>query len=247
MIISKKVDHIKFSLFSPEMIRKMSAAKLTVPDTYDDDSYPIDGGLVDPRMGVIDPGLKCRTCGGKIKSCPGHSGHIELVRPVIHPEFAKHILLLLKSTCHGCKRLLMSERGIGELAQAIESEEGEEEGKAREKKVTKCPHCNAINYGVRLLKPTSFYLLVDKSGNADAKKKEKKLEWEQMLPTDVRKWLEEIPNSDLRVLGFDPVYARPEWMVLTALIVPPVSVRPSITLETGDRSEDDLTHKLVDI
>jgi len=248
MVISKMVDHIKFSLFSPEMIRKMSSAKLTVPDTYDDDSYPIDGGLVDPRMGVIDPGLKCRTCGGKIKSCPGHSAHIELVRPVIHPEFAKHILLLLKSTCHNCKRLLMSERGIGELAQAIESEEGEDEGKSREKKVTKCPHCNAINFGVRLLKPTSFYLLVDKSDKAaDAKKKERKLEWEQMLPTDVRKWLEEIPNSDLRVLGFDPVYARPEWMVLTALIVPPVSVRPSITLETGDRSEDDLTHKLVDI
>ncbi len=248
MVISKMVDHIKFSLFSPEMIRKMSSAKLTVPDTYDDDSYPIDGGLVDPRMGVIDPGLKCRTCGGKIKSCPGHSAHIELVRPVIHPEFAKHILLLLKSTCHNCKRLLMSERGIGELAQAIESEAGEDEGKSREKKVTKCPHCNAINFGVRLLKPTSFYLLVDKSDKSgEVKKKERKLEWEQMLPTDVRKWLEEIPNSDLRVLGFDPVYARPEWMVLTALIVPPVSVRPSITLETGDRSEDDLTHKLVDI
>ncbi len=248
MVISKKVDHIKFSLFSPEMIRKMSSAKLTVPDTYDDDSYPIDGGLVDPRMGVIDPGLKCRTCGGKIKSCPGHSAHIELVRPVIHPEFAKHILLLLKSTCHNCKRLLTSERGIGELAQSIESEEGEEDVKSKSKKVTKCPHCNAISSGVRLLKPTSFYLLVDKSGaDVDAKKKDKKLEWEQLLPSDVRKWLEEIPNSDLRVLGFDPVYARPEWMVLTALIVPPVSVRPSITLETGDRSEDDLTHKLVDI
>src|SRR2546427_268207 len=36
-------------------------------------------------------------------------------------------------------------------------------------------------------------------------------------------------------------------MVLTALLVPPVTVRPSITLESGDRSEDDLTHKLVDV
>ena len=41
--------------------------------------------------------------------------------------------------------------------------------------------------------------------------------------------------------------AGPEWMVLTALPVPPVTVRPSITLETGERSEDDLTHKLVDV
>ena len=36
-------------------------------------------------------------------------------------------------------------------------------------------------------------------------------------------------------------------MVLTALAVPPVTVRPSITLDSGDRSEDDLTHKLVDV
>ena len=45
----------------------------------------------------------------------------------------------------------------------------------------------------------------------------------------------------------DPSSARPEWMILTVLPVPPVTVRPSITLESGQRSEDDLTHKLVDI
>ena len=36
-------------------------------------------------------------------------------------------------------------------------------------------------------------------------------------------------------------------MILTVLPVPPVTTRPSITLENGQRSEDDLTHKLVDI
>jgi DNA-directed RNA polymerase subunit A' len=49
------------------------------------------------------------------------------------------------------------------------------------------------------------------------------------------------------LLGFDPKATRPEWLVLQVLPVPPVAVRPSITLETGVRSEDDLTHKLVDI
>ena len=36
-------------------------------------------------------------------------------------------------------------------------------------------------------------------------------------------------------------------MILQVLPVPAVTVRPSITLESGIRSEDDLTHKLVDI
>jgi DNA-directed RNA polymerase subunit A' len=47
------------------------------------------------------------------------------------------------------------------------------------------------------------------------------------------------------LLGFRKI--RPEWLILTLLPIPPVTVRPSITLETGERSEDDLTHKLVDI
>jgi DNA-directed RNA polymerase subunit A' len=45
----------------------------------------------------------------------------------------------------------------------------------------------------------------------------------------------------------EPTAARPEWVILQVLPVPAVTVRPSITLESGIRSEDDLTHKLVDI
>ena len=71
MEISKVLDKLKFSLFSPEMIRKMSAAKIIVPDTYDDDGYPIDGGLVDTRLGVVDPGLRCKTCGGTFSANTG--------------------------------------------------------------------------------------------------------------------------------------------------------------------------------
>lgn len=108
--IRKVFDKLKFSLFSPEMGRKMSAAKIIVPDTYDDDGYPIDGGLVDTRLGVVDPGLRCKTCGGRVKECPGHFGHIELVRPIVHVEFAKHIYYVLKSTCPNCHKILGQKR-----------------------------------------------------------------------------------------------------------------------------------------
>lgn len=256
--VSKLLDRIKFSLFSPEMIRKMSAAKIIIPDTYDDDGYPIDGGLVDTRLGVVDPGLRCKTCGGRVKECPGHFGHLDLVRPVIHVEFAKQILFVLKSSCASCKRVYISKERLEEIAKEVEKEaapepaesaEGrvqaapdvpvltEEEPKKEEKKkgkkekaAKKCNRCGIDIPEIKLLKPTSF------SKGKDP-----------MLPSDVRDWLAAIPDEDLRELGFDPLYSRPEWMIITALPVPPVSVRPSITLETGERSEDDLTHKLVDI
>ncbi|VVB56605.1 DNA-directed RNA polymerase subunit A' [uncultured archaeon] len=245
MTVSKMIDRIRFSLFSPEMIRKVSAVKITVPDTYNDDSYPIDGGLVDPRMGVIDPGLKCKTCGGKLRSCPGHFAHIELVRPVVHPEFSKVIYYVLKNTCPQCHKLLKGAKK-DELEEVVVKETGEPvlssaaptageavAANAKSKsarKATSCPHCKHKLPEIKLLKPTTFY-------------KDK----DTMLPTEVREWLAGVSDDDIRQLGLDPQYSRPEWMVLTALLVPPVSVRPSITLETGDRSEDDLTHKLVDI
>jgi len=230
MVVDKVIDKIKFSVFSPDMIRKISAAKITVPDTYNEDGYPIDGGLVDQRLGVIDPGLRCKTCGGKIRSCSGHFGHIELVRPVIHPEFARFIFVLLNATCQSCHRVLVSKKQIDDFKAALTKEELAEQMIATTKKVSKCPHCGARQQPVKFEKPTTFYL-----GE------------KMLLPTDVRDALAAIPDDDLRLLGVDPEYSRPEWMVLTVLLVPPVTVRPSITLETGERSEDDLTHKLVDV
>jgi DNA-directed RNA polymerase subunit A' len=56
-----------------------------------------------------------------------------------------------------------------------------------------------------------------------------------------------IGDDELKHVGIYPETFRPEWGVLTVLLVPPVTVRPSITLESGERSEDDLTHKLSDI
>lgn len=206
----KVVEKIQFSLFSPEEMRKMSAAKIIVPDTYDEEGYPITGGLADQRLGVIDPGLKCKTCNGRMKDCGGHFGHIELVRPVIHVGFARTIYLLLKATCRKCGRLLNEESTLEKI-----------------KRVPECPHCGEKQKQIKFVKPTSYYE-----------------EERRILPNEVRERLEKITEEDVKKLGLG---IRPEWMVLTVLLVPPVTVRPSITLETGERSEDDLTHKLVDI
>lgn len=247
--ITKVIDRVKFSIFSPEMVRKMSAAKIVVPDTYDDDGYPIDGGLVDTRLGVVDPGLRCKTCGGRAKECPGHFGHIELVRSIVHVEFGKHIYLVLKAVCPSCKKLVaekpvvalvekeeeetpaIKEGTTGDVAVAAEAVEKPKEKKKEKKGARKkCPHCATELPEWKYLKPTTFYR-----------------NKEEVLPSEIRDLLSQISDADIRKLGFDPVYSRPEWMVVTVLPVPPVNVRPSITLETGERSEDDLTHKLVDI
>ena len=239
--VTKRISAIRFAMLSPEEIRKMSATKIITADTYDDDGFPIDMGLMDPHLGVIEPGLRCKTCGKKVDECPGHFGHIDLAMPVIHVGYVKEIKKLLQSTCRSCGRLLLTaeqaqeylnqrdrlEELIGEtLESSYISAESAKDASSR----TSCPHCSAVQLKITLDKPTTF-----------------REEGHKLTPKEVRERLERVPDEDLVVLGIDPGVCRPEWMVLTALPVPPVTVRPSITLDSGDRSEDDVTHKLVDV
>jgi DNA-directed RNA polymerase II subunit RPB1 len=78
----------------------------------------------------------------------------------------------------------------------------------------------------------------------------KKKETLPITPETAHSILRRISERDLRNMGLNTEYARPEWMVLTVLPVPPPPVRPSISMDgtgTGMRNEDDLTYKLGDI
>jgi DNA-directed RNA polymerase subunit A' len=344
--IIKKIAQINFGLLSPENIRRMSVTKIVTPDTYDEDGYPIEAGLMDPRLGVIDPGLRCRSCGSKGGDCQGHFGHINLARPVIHVGFADTIHKILRSTCSSCGKVLLtdSEKEFynGKLEARIQNEESitdiikEIYTLARR---DDCPHCHQeaeIRKNSEFMIQNSEEILEEKGEGMDAESKKKikelvakLLELEEkrlapdevtdqepneginaikdtteelikavkgikgkndeatkelqefvepiyqeakraqqrtiqedikidkpvslvegnykLTPSEVREWLEKIPEEEYYLVGINPQIAKPEWMVLTVLPVPPVTVRPSITLETGERSEDDLTHKLVDI
>ena len=73
---TKLIEKIKFGLLSPDEIRKMSAARIITADTYDEDGLPIPSGLMDQRLGTIEPGQRCQTCGNLVSNCMGHFGHI---------------------------------------------------------------------------------------------------------------------------------------------------------------------------
>jgi DNA-directed RNA polymerase subunit A' len=217
------VDSIEFSVLSPDIIKKMAVAKLTKTDLYDQEGYPIEGGLMDPRLGVVDPGVRCRVCAGGVGDCNGHFGYLDLTRPIVHVHYARFIFSLLKMFCSKCSRVLVDEKDTEKI---------------RGKKLKfrdlvklaakKCPHCGEQTKKMKFIKPYTF--IEDKTPISSAM---------------IRERLEKIPDNDLKFIGLRNL--RPEWLILTLLPISPVTVRPSITLETGERSEDDLTHKLVDI
>jgi DNA-directed RNA polymerase subunit A' len=234
----KRIGKLEFGLLSPKEIREMSVRKIIWADTYDDDGFPYPQGLMDLNLGVIDPGLRCKTCDQKASDCPGHFGHIELAKPVIHVGYTRMIRKLLRVTCRSCGRVLLSPDEIEKVVGTDDDSTGDQISEKDVKKERVCPYCGEQQLKINFEKPTTFSEVMVEDG----KKVEHKL-----TPADIRARLEKIPDEDLVPLGINPKVARPEWTILTVLPVPPVTMRPSIILENGQRSEDDLTHKLVDI
>ena len=221
--VRKQVESLQFTLLSPEEIKKMSKAKIITPELYDVDGYPVDGGLMDLRCGAIDPGVRCRTCGGRLKECLGHPGSIELARPVFHIKYIPIVELFLRCYCSECNKLMIKEKDMIKYKTV-------KDRLKRAKDTKKCPYCQAEQEKVKLQKPTTF-----------------KIGKKRLFAGEIRDILSRISDEEAKLAGINPNIFRPEWSVLTLLLVPPVTVRPSITLESGERSEDDLTHKLSDI
>ena len=55
IIVKKQIKALKFSLLSPEKIKKISCAKIITPELYDMDGYPVDGGLMDFKLCSLYP------------------------------------------------------------------------------------------------------------------------------------------------------------------------------------------------
>ena len=79
----------------------------------------------------------------------------------------------------------------------------------------------------------------DESGMGDGK--------QDLSAERVHKILKAISDEDCIAMGLSPDWARPDWMMITVLPVPPPPVRPSIMMDSTARGEDDLTYKLADI
>ncbi len=240
----KTIGGIDFAVFSPGEIRRYSVAEITQPETYDEDGMPVQGGLMDSRLGTLEPGQKCGTCGSTAGRCPGHFGHIELAEPVLHIAFVDEINKLIQSTCRTCGRILLTQPELDAYRVRLSGktdftptlvESVAKEIFTKAKKVKLCPHCGKQQFQIEFTKPTIFHEITEEGGAT------------RLLPVAIRERLERITNEDLALLDFNHTAARPEWFVLQVLPVPPLTVRPSITLESGIRSEDDLTHKVVDI
>lgn len=261
----KSIEGVQFSILDSASIKRMSVCEITSTDTYSG-SEPIIGGLFDSRMGVIENDKICKTCMQKNAFCPGHFGHINLARPVFHSQFFDTVRKLLRCVCYRCSALLIDPEDP-DVCKVLNKKISRQKKfdliyKMSSGKIKTCGGNNSNPlHGCGAKQPNKIQkenigriIMSWKNEEKDCpaakaldqiqKDRDKKVEF---LAEDVLNILKRISDRDANILGFNPETTRPESLICTVFPVPPPSVRPSVRNDTGQRCEDDLTHKLCDI
>ncbi len=239
---------IQFGIFSPDEIVRRSVVEVTTQATYDGNDPKI-GGLFDPRMGVLDNGKTCRSCGQTNHGCPGHFGHYRLARPVYFIQFLEKITKVLKCVCIRCGKLLIDKNAH----QRIARRRGEARWKAVGEACDKIKRCGQeTEDGCGTLCPSRFVTegiarIVAEWDKIEVGEETKSLTRQPLEVEYVLRLFRQITDEDVDFMGLSRFWCRPDWMICTVLPIPPPQVRPSVVQDNNQRSEDDLTHKLFEI
>ena len=247
-----KIIGIQFSVLSPEQIRKGSVAHIHKRDTYIN-GKPVVGGLFDPRMGVSDPGLLCPTDGLNYMETPGHFGHIELAKPVYYIQYIQSIIKILRCICIKCGKLKLSKTKHKHVLKMDNKKRWDYVFKAANKIARcgddTCDGCGTYQplkiYKEGLANIQAEWKNEDKIADASGKVKDNLVI--KLFPEDVLKIFRRMSDEDIEFMGFSPIWSRPEWFICQVLAVPPPAVRPSVKHDAQQRSEDDLSHIIVNI
>ena len=241
-----KIIGMQFSILSPEEIRRNSVAEITSRDTYISNK-PVIGGLFDPRMGILEPGLICPTDGLNYMQTPGYFGHLELARPVFFIQYLSTVIKICRCICFKCSKLLIDKEKHKNLLE-INSKNRWDEVFNLASKIKRCGEENENGCGYKqpnkIRKEGLASIYADWSDLKDAENEGLKL---RLTPEIILQMFQRITDDDINFMGFSSIWSRPEWMICQVLPVPPPAVRPSIKLDAQQRSEDDISNILVNI
>ncbi|EJW04187.1 hypothetical protein EDEG_01519 [Edhazardia aedis USNM 41457] len=109
--IPRSIDSIYFTVLDEEKIRKQSSVEVLYNQMYGENKEPLLNGPLDPHLGSSRGTDECVIC-KETSNCPGHFGHVNLVLPVFHCGFFKHVYNVLQCVCKCCGELLIKSRKI---------------------------------------------------------------------------------------------------------------------------------------
>ncbi|KAG8374810.1 hypothetical protein BUALT_Bualt10G0034300 [Buddleja alternifolia] len=262
----RRIESIQFSTFSGTDVLKASEVEVSRGVYYDPSKKPIDNGLLDPHMGPPNKNGFCKTCYGNFRECPGHSGYLALNLPVYNIGYLSTIVDILKCICKKCSRVLLEDKERQEFLKKMRNPKIEHLRKnevlkkvvkkcnamAASKKAVKCSRCGYINGMVKRAplriqhdraKVVDSYLDECQSALSHTKDSKGNVNFSPILdPKLVHHLLRNMVDEDCELLYLND---RPEKLIVTNILVPPIAIRPSVFVDGGMQSnENDTTERL---
>ena len=202
-------------------------------------------------MGVLDAGMICPTDGLDYVDSPGYFGHMKLARPVYYIQYLAIILKILRCVCIKCGKLLIDKNKYNYLLK-YDNEKRWNKVFGLAGKISRCGECSQNGCGCLQpkLKKEGLATIIAEWDNkqeetGDTSKSGKMIM--KLIPEIVLKIFKKISDEDINFMGFNSCWSRPEWMICQVLAVPPPAVRPSVKHDSQQRSEDDLSHIIINI
>ena len=219
------IDGIQFSILSSDEIKYRSTLEITETKLMNNDEK-VNGGLLDERMEDTST------------TKPGNFGHIELAKPVYHIGFKDIINHVLRCICFYCSSLICN-KNDPRFYDAIKINNKKKKlSKIKQLcgKYTNCSVCQLVQpiYNIHLDEITITF---------QSARHEKNF----LYAEQVKYIFERISQSDSKLLGFDTKFNKLSSLIISTLLIPPPSIRPTLILDSGIHSQDDMTHKLLDI
>jgi len=225
----KDIQSIQFGIASPEEIIRQSVCRI------DSSKLAGPGTVYDERMGSMEQNEKCVSCEMDPKECPGHFGHIELNTFVLHPMYMRYITNFLKCICVKCFRVVLTDEHLSlDGVTRCVGETRFEKCVERLEKVDACYHCNSP-------KPKITYQ--QKTSDICMKFKEKKM---VLSDKEIKKYFDNLPDEDVRLIGFNPEHMHPKHLIISVLPVIPPRARPYVIADSVT-CDDDLTMTYTEI
>jgi DNA-directed RNA polymerase III subunit RPC1 len=248
----------QFGMFSAHDMRRLSTIQIVNKDLYQHPKrIPVPFGCLDPRLGISDKSATCFTCGERLDRCTGHFGYVKLELPVLHVGYFKAIQTTLQCICKICSRVLLGEDDRAKFLRRIRNPRTLQDPILRQKlfkavidrakKTAVCPFCGSYNGSVKKIPPLKliherynkrndiatqdfhaefdFSVVVNPELRAHLSKAQ-----DDLNPLRILALFTAMTSEDVELLCMDPHEGRPDRMLLTHLLVPPVCIRPSVNV-----------------
>ncbi|XP_021721117.1 DNA-directed RNA polymerase III subunit 1-like [Chenopodium quinoa] len=237
-------------MFSASEISKIAEVEVYQGVYYDQLKRPIANGLLDPKMGPTNKmaGI-CATCHAKFENCQGHYGYLTLALPVFNIGYIGAIRDVLRCICKSCSRILLPEKDRleylkkkrkADVLHKIDMKKKIMKRFSNLKKIN-CSRCGHVNG--KVTKGASPLAVVHCSQNQNSVDEGRETSICNIIhPHDALFLFNQMLDQDCELLCLAD---RPEKLIFTNILVPPVAIRPSIFVDGGTLSnENPITERL---